>query len=1214
MAIGATGYQLKLRLFLEGIEVPVIGAQVQMNLNAPATASIQVVPTDRILDIKPRTMVHLFFWDYTKDLPDAPTLLNEGNDVTNQQENVVAGQDSAASEARMDNYKLLFGGEVVGLAMSQNAMARQAVLQCADWSTYWDTSYQSMLDVGSVMGNKSAMWAGGSNVFNNLLSSHSGVMSNYLRKSPRTEGLGHVKGLMGGIIALLEVMGGVPKHTSGINDFFTIAELKNHLMQQITAEQNDNTAQRLFSDKSFSAWLNSRTTSMGQLVSFRDMLKLLFHWVYYEVVPVSTPYYVPAVTGSSKEVVKKVRVKDTQDLTPIQRRVVRDLIRTAAKYNGSLGVERTLSNQTRVIESRESLRIRNKLGELLVGGYIQKDPVIYKQGGGGTRAKAQERSLLTGKFVEQEREREGGFIGPLTSVRIKTNNLTPRAVKAVKAAVTATESIKPITLQGPVDVATLSTNDPVGKQYVVNQKVWVRIHQALLKILGVKGRQFTRRRTFRKKGQVDRLQTQIFRPDCFFVPPPKCNVWFPDMYTDYQFQRNFMQEVTRLKLTTGLQFLSGKGSGFFNRSNFAPEMKEVKALAASQGNRGIRTLLPWEKHTGILPKFEHISEVNYRANQRQKKLNKDVKGQAASFGQRAANFNFFKYRFSPRTLTLNGKFNPFFAPGFPALIITKPFILDTKEVSKSLIESGVDLADPLDIGSLIANIGSVAAYFKAPTHFLGMPAALSHMVDQKGGVTAVTLTHARQHRITDDDFLRIWSAEVSRKKSLQIKETVLDSQELLAKGDYKGLRILIDATPQNIIEQMTQGLPQDAVAESTSGKDVNQTDDYLGTRATGAPTPGSNINLAPFLTTTSDAATLLVGSSAAQVKSVLTKGAAGTEGLESKFGLDEFLRLRGGTAKATLAGTGAQIDIPSPYGNKVQPAKKGPLGGKITQVQVLGDSVVEVSAVDMSGFVRNRKQKRKFKSLIKGKKKTKKFFMWRRAIIHEEVKTRLVRPIPVEESIRPPWFSPMYSNMFIGPQIYQKFFGTGSIVDQSLFMTPEGGALANSSSERDEILAQIRAADGDSVKISSILEENEGKTISDIPSTEQAVDALAFIYGEVRRQDLDVQRFIANYTSRPIATMRNILGSLDLEYVRNGNVLEVASGAPGFHSSAIAPFGELLGILDNPDQELPRLRKTGKKSPISKDLDPRPERRKAILDYADEVSTTKGSLGAGLVG
>lgn len=1219
MSIGATGSQLKLRLFLEGIEVPVIGAQVQMNLNAPATSSIQVIPTDRVLELKPRTMVHLFFWDYTKDLPDAPAGFNAGQDSESFEENVELGKDTQDPDNQLDNYKLLFGGEVMGLVLLKGVMQRQAVLQCSDWSTYWDTSYQTFISYGrGGMGNRSSMWAGGNNLFNDILDSHQGVMNRFLGKKPKSPGLESVQGLMGGIISLLEAMGGVPRHKSGINDFFTIAELKNHLMQQITAEQNDNTAKRLFSSKSFSAWLNNRTTGLGKLVSFRDMLKLLFHWVYYETVPVTTPYYIPAVQKT--KTTKKIKVRSSRDLNANQKLVVRDLILRTRRYNGDAGSDQTAQNQGKVRESVEAAKIVARLKELR--DEIDTFPL------GDVRAFDKEGEVPTQgpNLIETQGSVRAvdGYGPPLL-----TGILTKRAKKAVNAAITVAESIKDIKYTEAVDTdgsglgligqsPTLirSTNSVTSiKNLANNQKKWRSLTKALIRILGVGPH--TRRKTTRTKAKVDRLQTQIFRPDCFFVPPPKCNVLFPDQYTQFQYQRNFLQEVTRLRLTTGLRFISGQGSGFFNRSHFAPEMKEVKALARSQGNRGIRTLLPWEKHTGILPKFEHISEVNYRANKRQRKLTKDVRGQAKSYAQRAANFNFLKYRFAPRSMSVNCRFNPFFAPGFPGLVIDKPFIVDPVAVNQALAKAGVDAGQVFDISSFIANIGPLAQYFKAPTQYLGMPAALSHNVDQQGGVTAMTFTHARQHRINDDDFLRSWSAEVTRKRLKETVTTVLDAKELLSKGDYKNLKILIDATPQDIIEQMDRNnFPQDAEPSSTSDLDtVNQTDDHLGARDNGNPELETFAALAPFLIDTSGAAELLLDSRNVQVRTQLVRDIDEQEGIENgPFGASNFVRLRGGTSKVALS-RGVDITIPSPHGKlKPKDKGKGPRKGVIKHVQVLGDSVVEISGVDMNAFVRSRKQKKALRK-ISSKAKSKSFFLWRRAVIHEEVTSRKqVKPIAIEESIRPPWFSPLYSNMFIGSEIYGKFFGTGSIVDQSLFITPEGEALFSGASERDEILAQVRAADGDPLAVAKILDDNAGKVLSEIPDIETSVDALAFIYGEVRRQGLDVQRFITNYTSRPIASLRNIFGSLDLEYEREGRELLLTSGEPGFHSTAVAPFGSLLGLIDNPDQEMARLDTSGKKFPISPDLDPRPERRAAVEAYADEVSIAKGSIGVGLIG
>lgn len=1181
MTTGATGNQLKLRLFLEGIEVPVIGAQVQLNLNAPATASIQVVPTDLIMDLKPRTMVHLFFWDYTKDLPDSPPLFGIDNSVTSYEENVVDGQDSADPNIRLDNYKLLFGGEVTGLVMAKNATGRQAVLQCADWSTYWDTSYQTFISYspnGNFLSDRSSMWSGGNNMFNNILNSHAGVMGSYLRRQPKSEGLQHIRGLMGGVISLLEAMGGVPQHTSGINDYFTIAELKNHILQQITAEQNDDTARRLYSAKSFSAWLNSRLTSLGELVSFRDMLKLLFHWIYYEVVPVSCPYYVPAVTGSTKSLPKNIRTRDTRDLNQTQIQAIQRLIRVAKRFDGSQGVDKAIENQSKINEERAALVIRDELEKLLSGDGTVAQTV--QTPGGGTKTRRIRKVTLTTGF-------------------------TARAKKSIDAAITATEGMKNVNPRGDVNT-----------QYRKNQRSWARITNALFDLLGLKGRAARKSTSKRRKAQVDRLQTQIFRPDCFFVPPPRCNVLFPDQYMSFQFQRNFLQEVTRLRLTTGLQFISGKGAGFFNHSHFAPAMSEVKRLAKSQGNRGIRTLLPWEKHTGILPKFEHISEINYQANKRQRKLTKDVKGQAKSYAQRAANFNFIKYRFAPRTISVNAKFNPFFAPGFPALIIDKPFIIDPADVDYALLQAGVETKEIYDLSTFIANIGPLAQYFQAPKQYLGMPASVSHVVDQSGGITSMTLTHARQHRITDDDFLQVWAAEVSRKKTTQVRSTVLDAQELLAKGDYKNLRALIDSTPQSILEDMERGLPQFAQPESTSGADsaTPGISDELGKRVTGEPTLDLPA-LAPFLVDTSDAAELLVGSRNVNIRSFLSRDLDELEGEELEYGGTEFVRLRGGTT--TKQFEGKTITIPSKYGvlSPTNGRARGPIGGKVVEIQVLGDSVIQIGAADLSSFVRSRRERNAIqKRPGKGKGKDKTFFLWRRAVIWEEVKSKTVKPIPIEESLRPPWFSPLYSNLYIGPQIYQNFFGTGSIVDQSLFVTPEGNALFSQSAERKNIEAQLTAADGDPVKISQILEDNAGKVLSEVPSIETSVDALAFIYGEVRRQNLDVQRFIANYTARPIATMRNMMGSLDLEYEQNGNTLELVSGQPGFHSSAIAPFGQLLGLVDNPDTAQPRIRSRGPKFPISRDLDPRPERRKAVQDYAEQVSASRGSLGTGLLG
>ena len=61
---GAYGQVLKLRLFLEGVEVPIISATIQSAPNSPMSASIQIPPLSEGTRFLPRTTVHVFFLDF----------------------------------------------------------------------------------------------------------------------------------------------------------------------------------------------------------------------------------------------------------------------------------------------------------------------------------------------------------------------------------------------------------------------------------------------------------------------------------------------------------------------------------------------------------------------------------------------------------------------------------------------------------------------------------------------------------------------------------------------------------------------------------------------------------------------------------------------------------------------------------------------------------------------------------------------------------------------------------------------------------------------------------------------------------------------------------------------------------------------------------------------------------------------------------------------
>lgn len=1173
--MGAAGQKLGLRLFLEGLEVPVVGAQVQIGINAPATASIQVVPGDKIVELKARTMVHLFFWDYTLDNnntipepPDPDRVAAQYGVTVDEAKTLIATRPDlfgTDEEIELRGYKLLFSGEVIGLVMLKTPSGRQAVLQCSDFSTYWDTTYQFFVSYspdGNFLGTSAAVWAGSDSMFDDLTEGHVSVMNEYLRSKPQTPGLQNVKGLMGGIISLLEAMGGVPKHTHGVNDFFTIAELKNHLLQQIVAEQNDDTAQRLFDDKAFMDWLTRGMSSLGQLTTFRDMMKLLFKYVYYEVVPNPAAMYVRA--KQSKTNTKRVTVTTKLDLPGDLRGQIQGNYLAAEKWTVNLFTDDPFD------EDKYAKTFKANLTKIANAATM---PKIYK-------------TKLEQTYVWFD--------------KIKSTAGDDRTIHEVGSSPLG---------NGPTTIGPFPS-----QTFRDNRVAWQKVTAILLDILGADIR-FTssRNKVDRTAPELDRLHTQIFRPDCFFAAPPRCNVIFPDQYTNFQFSRNFLQETTRLRLSVDWLF-GGDSGGLLAEYHFAPATSDIQKISLKQGNDGLRALLPWEIYSGILPKFESIHEVNYVAGQaeRRRGIKGNIIGAATNYAQRTANFNYMKYRFASRTCEISAKFNPFLVCGFPALVIERPFILDPAKTAD--IRSQVAAANPnLKFDDMGEFVRAAANQVGAPTQYLGMIAAISHSVQQDSASTSVTMTHARTHRITDDDFLNIFSAEISKDLQTDTVATVLDASELLKKGDYRLLKFLMDATPQNLDKQLQS--TQDASSSNTD----NANSPAIATRPDGAPSLDNVAALAQFGSLLSP--TPIEKSVNVRVASAQIRDSTG-------------IPIRGNVKKDRLKGSRDVILVPDP-GGKLTPGTKGPKGGKITQIQCVSDAAIGLIGKDTAKRL-SSSQKISLKNSpadsftrdpVTGKlvlegnvvDSSQITYLWKNIIIYEEVKTskKVTKLLPIEEGLRPPWFSPLYSNWFIGAEIYEPFFGCGSVVDEALFLTDTGAAtFGTGRSQQQSVLDQLKAAGNDRSKVLQILDDAKAKNITDVPDIESSVDVLAYIYGEVRRLGLDVHRFVHDYTRRPIANMEEVLGSADLQYNLTGDILTLVSGIPGFHSTAIADVGgQLHGLLDNPDLALSRLKGgAGKKAPVSRDLDPRPGRRAKVMAYLEEINASTGSLGVGVAG
>lgn len=629
---------LGLRLFMEGVEVPVISASVSIQPDMPATAAIQVIPTDTSLYFLPRTLVHLFYLD--SNLSEAE--IDAAKKASDKNTKTRTGPHGAEEVDRIEMndyaYKILFTGEVIGFNYKKTPTGRQMVLQCMDLSSYWDTCYQFFSDYsagGNGLTDKYHQFVGaGSGVFDNL-GGHGWVISNLLNSHPKSPEYQRCKGLLGGLIHLLEAVGGLRYREAGtfegfkgVNDFFTIAELRYGLLSMLGAIEADETSAKLFAHKAFYSWIKNGMTSIGSLVSFRDMLNYVNRHIFHNIYPNPCAKYVPGGTIA----VKKPFIAGTTTFldAPQGPSIKADL----EKVNQSMaGVIFALEQGTS-------------------GDPIDPTAVTYARKG-----------LLE---VDYQLRRNIGFV---------------RDSKGSNAS-QVTESLSEINSDINDAIKKLPTTTEPGDEKNKMLTALSYVQGAQKKLDDLLGKDVARRRV--KSVLVPKasyLFNQLFLPETFFVTPPRCNVIFPDQYYDLNFSRNFMREPTRLALQGGLGMLGGgrQGAQLFASAYLAPPIRDVnnQLLLASMG-QGARVLLPHETHSGIIPKMEWVTDGHRWGVKAEKKRVDKV-----HFLQRLANFQFFLHRWSARQLNITGVFNPNLVAGFPAVIIDRsapsPAVLERLE-------------------------------------------------------------------------------------------------------------------------------------------------------------------------------------------------------------------------------------------------------------------------------------------------------------------------------------------------------------------------------------------------------------------------------------------------------------------------------------------------------------------------------------------------------
>lgn len=1159
------GQRLQLRLFLEGVEIPVISATVQSQVNAPAACSIQIPVNDFALDFKPRTLVHLFFSDLYGQGPSGRELTIGGTGITNQNEIdpdvrsvleravVESTDEQSLTDLESEGYRLLFGGEIMGFSFTKVPTSRSIVLQCVDWSSYWDIAFQYQ-NGGNLFGPgmRAAMTGASSNLFNSFLDGSGDIVYRLFSTPPR--GYPNLQGtLLGGVMHIIESVGGIyygQRAIRGYNDFFSLAEMRLHLTQMVAANPySERDERRLLSAQGFGSIFSRSLSGLGKQVSIRNVLLALQKYIFHEIVPITTPRYIPPLYDPAHLDVRSTTLTAEPDLRPIADAA-------EAIKQKALELQQRLSSATdnATAQAQTPRDLSRQLQRLATDcDYTNR------------RARRLLLASGTGGQLRYTDQKAAGRITAIFAIAGSSfNNIT--------------QLLEGRSFQLP------PTSSPD------NARISALLTQIVKMMDEAKTIPLMKRqpRTTAQPSPPARLFTQIYRPDVWMVSPPRCNVIFPELYSSLQYGRDYGQEPTRFMLRTHDAFLGS--DMLFDGFYFAPS-RLTGARTGRRMSRGrtgveppdrtdapaglVRDLMDHELFTGIIPVFERMSDINLHA------LGGgfiEIDGVRYGYAQLASNHIFFQKRFQSRQLMVSGKFNPYVVLGFPALVIDNYLKATTFSDPQArattsgavaqLIRDGegeYSTEDPEERERIrqanderYAQARTSLTEDRPLTHYLGTPQLIVHSVSaaQATGETQIQMGYARttneKTEFLGDNVAVARTARRTRNARITTVVAALEPPRSGAKG-IRGGQIV--GTPVDVTEQYqrrsryrTSTNNATAQTQYTGGTRLplyipDRT--YSGRRRRATQVP---VGVTQAASAYGPEVVAIVGTGGSY------QSASGVSQTMVTFRAYRITEEIGVYSREPVELPPEQLTFPPWYGEHYRSQNIGGLYGYYFGT----GSITDPTTISGSGATS----------------------------------------------------SPRGVGDPSGKNAAQ--------VDLVAGLDSEIGTFTDSGSQPGVPAMNIPGGNG----VAGPPGQPSGDTLGEIEARSPistAVDELVRIYSQIKHRHYDVDQFIKSYTWRPIASMVDLFGTANLEINDRG---EVTRGVEGFHSRAFGDYDDLRTLISpgehgqpstilglhvyDPDQiDNPGAQPSGD-STISARLDTRKEKRIQVLKYLHGLIYTRG--------
>ena len=1144
--------ELNLRLFLEGLEVPVIGANISMSADFPASASIQIIATPQALRLSPRTLVHLFFLDKNSKAKTPVGKIGE------------------------QPYSLLFCGELMSISFSKSEGARNITLSCKDHRSYYDRAYTYLFRSSSLNGNtqntsiesllKSKGAFAGANSSLNFITNDgvAGFISQmFSDPRPTTPEFRNCTGVLGGILKSIETFTGLTStSTGGANAFFSFAAARLNLLGQIGVYEDDTSSAKLLASEHMNALLKSKGDQLGELTDLNRVIRYILGFIYYKMSPNTCARFLPSkefnINATAQSALSKAR-ESLLDYIEALRTEFNTLSEAVPNEN-------TLLTSAQFTKFSDAVfKIVFKLRAIVPDSFLNSLAVSSKDilnldldlsDDAFTKAftridNPDYNSIYKDKWDNKLLYTYLDEIAKLLkSDPDVAYNFTKDGAKVVSCIISL------VTISAPVlrnEAATGPLEVKQRTRFISNLRhgTFTSLLDSIIKYLLRNDKNI---QLYFTQQSSPKLYTTLIAPDLFFSVAPTCNVLFPDMYFNLSYSRDLASETTRLQLSTAedteifrddsgvtkIQFYAPSTSDLRDmQSKMLGSAETSKAESAWTGNK----LMNHELTTGIVPEFSFMSRMMLESA-----LLTGISNSIPArndFYIRIANYQFLKKRLETRQMSVTGVFNPSAVVGFPMVVIDSAYA-DTPKTSML----GNDTSE----------------------QFIGLLSSVSHSVSQQGGSSSYQLSHVRPHRSLDDDFIDKLNLGVTSAPSVATLKLNFSSilQEII------NLTASPTMSSEDVISSdgsdLTNALKKMRILMSVTYYAGEPNRDYVVTPSSPFSVPikdgqgfmqGNSVPTAPGIVRAGSKVKLSVGDK----KEIYVLGVSVTNyniagGSKDIFGtstgkdlIKQFTGKEDSSAKVNLqayrnyirklASRASEVDVMQSILTKaISSVNANSTGGECLRLYI--KNVTDLELIDLCKFYKLNPGR----FLFTGFEEVELFY--------EEGTGNIINP-PVEEAMRPSFVDSAYASPNIGPKVYQKLLGVGSIVDVSDEVLKSSGISKSTTS--------IGYSGGSSSGA-------YGETV-EVVSQEDAIDIICRSYAKSPNKS----EFSREYIYRDIANINDVLLSKQSVHYKAyataetedkripymGLAIEVAEGEPlmeGFKEASPKDKEFLDSIVD----------------------------------------------------